>query len=96
MISEYQKDQQNIPAYTDSAGNLLKYFPASSRFDVGAYQHYIPKDDAILGAPATEKDVENEEANMQMLVHDYNNVEKNIKLLLNKRDGQYLNIADLE
>ncbi len=49
MILEYQKEQQNIPAYTDSAGNLLKYFPARHHFDVGNYQYYVPINETTLG-----------------------------------------------
>ena len=83
MILEYQHEQQNLPSYTDSAGNLLKYFPSSSRFDAGAYQHYVPKDDANLGRPAIVDDIRAEEQNIGNFINDFIDTENKIKSLFN-------------
>jgi hypothetical protein len=57
MIQEYQKSQQD-PYIDPLTGNKFKYYPSSFKYDTGKIKVYVPIDDATLGAPATEKDIE--------------------------------------
>lgn len=57
MIQEYQKSQQD-PYIDPLTGNKFKYYPSSFKYDTGKIKAYVPIDDATLGAPATEKDIQ--------------------------------------
>ena len=57
MIQEYQKSQQN-PYIDPITGNKFKFYPSSFKYDTSKITPFTPIDDATLGAPATEKDIQ--------------------------------------
>ena len=71
MILEYQKEQQNKPAYEDATGDKFKYLPSNVNDPLNPYNPTpLPS-----GAAATENDIGNKKSELNNALKDFNKLE---------------------
>ena len=63
MILEYQKEQQNKPAYIDTSNDKFKYVPSNVNEPLNPYNPTL----LPSGTTATENDVGNKKYEIQMI-----------------------------
>ena len=88
MILEYQKEQQNKPAYEDATGDKFKYLPSNINDPLNAYNTTL----LPSGAAATEGDIVQKRSDLNVVLSNVNTLsnDENVTKQLIKDIGELL------